>query len=282
MTTLRCRADNSQISHPRPETDVDACKHTQSQAFTGLELSYTQMSVDMLDTSHAFRKWKEYPGASVLYLSGLTQTAGRNSLGYTHSWLSPATTHVVSMMRNQGCKVAYYCFHPGVRADPHDARLGTDLIASVTYQVLEWKPNIVRNKHESLRAMIDSDSWQKPEDDDAAIEFAFRVLREVLNGTMDLGTVFMILDRVDLCSWRLPLLVRQLTQLAKDSESTLKVMCTSSSSLVSHWDPDDTARNAEKGIFAHSNWDQRQLSSLEKQVLERRRLERASLTAKSR
>lgn len=214
------------------------------------------MSPELLSTSEAYQKWRDSAQSSLLLLSGRTASEGRNSRGDTHSWLSPTTTYVAEEMREQGQPVAYYCCHPDIRAETHP---GKDIISTVIYQMLEWKPDILRRRYQQFRSMVQSQEWQNREDESASMEVMFRLVREILHEIKDLGTIFVVLDRVDLCSWKLHHVLKALVALVLDESLHLKIMATARD----YWDIEGVEETAPGRVVVQQDWDQRQLTAQE-------------------
>ena len=161
------------------------------------------MSPKLLNDSPHYQKWLGHTESCLLFLGGHTQLEGRNGRGYTHSWLSPVTSYVTEDMRNHGQKVVYYCCHPGNSAERHQ---GKDVIFSIAYQMLEWKPEILRWKYQQFKTIARSKA-RYAERETEVVTTCFQVLREVLVEMKDLGMVFIVLDRVDQCDWKLQLMM---------------------------------------------------------------------------
>ncbi|KAL9118252.1 MAG: hypothetical protein Q9187_005208 [Circinaria calcarea] len=256
------------VTYPSPETELEACKKSQLNAFAKLpshrrspKVEYMQMSPGLLSTSEAYQKWQDSAQSCLLLLSGRTASEGRNSRGDTHSWLSPATTYVTEELRKQDQRVAYYCCHPDLRAEDHS---GKEIISTIIYQMLDWKPAILRHRNQQFRSVVQSPAWQDPGDESASIEIMFRLVREILAEIKDLGRITVVLDRVDLCSWELHHIMKALTGLVLDESWHLKIMATMATAR-DYWDVDDLDDTASGRVLIHQGWDQRQLTPQEMQ-----------------
>lgn len=217
------------------------------------------MTQKLLHTSEAYNKWQDTVGSCLLVLSGQTVPEARTSRGYTHSWLSPATIYIAEELRKNERLVAFYSCHPGVRAEGHT---GKDIMSIITYQILEWKPEILRRKDQQFRSKLQSVAWSSPEKEKAAVSLSFRLLREVLLDIKDLGTVFLLLDRVDLCSWKLHNVMAALVELV-ESESCMVKIVVVLDTVRGEWDSDRGEESALDRVMVHQGWDQRKLSPME-------------------
>jgi hypothetical protein len=196
------------------------------------------MTPDTLHSLPAYTSWSTTNPAtsSLLVLGGKTAPGARTSPGYTHSWLSPAALHVVESIRSNGGRAAFYCCHPGTRAD-ESSHTGRDVVVSLAYQVLEWEPKVLRRKMAQLRAVMRSEGWRGGEGEDirwdgnrreiekAAVKAWFLLLREVLAEVSGDGTVYLVVDRVDLvegCAVRY--FMEGLVDLVQDEKCLVKIL----------------------------------------------------------
>jgi len=211
------------------------------------------MSPTLLRTSEAYNKWQDAVGSCLLVLSGRTVPDARTSRGYTHSWLSPAPTHIAEELRKDGRLVAYYSCHPGVRAEEHT---GKEIMSTIAYQILEWKPDILRRKDQQFRSILQSEIWSNPANEKAAVDLVFQFLREVLLQITALGTVFLVLDRVDLCSWKLHHVMAALVDLVGSESCAVKIVVVLDTARE-EWDVDHVEESALDRVMVHQAWDQR-------------------------
>ena len=217
------------------------------------------MTPSLLSTSLAYQSWQRSTQSCLLLLSGHTALEGRNGRGYTHSWLSPTTTHVTEELHEQGKLVAYYCCHPGPR--PEKIIRGKDIIAAVVYQILEWHPEVLRRKEQQFGVMVRSEEWRS-QNEGETLEISFRLLREVLVELKDLGTFYIVLDRIDLGSWKLHRVMTALMRLVLDEQvGNVKIMTTA----AEFWDIESLELNetVRGKVLAHQEWNQRLMTPME-------------------
>ena len=156
--------------------------------------------------------------------------------------------------------VGYYCCHPGPRAEI-EKYPGKDIIAAIVYQILGWHPEVLRRKEQQFRRIVRSEEWGS-QNGVVNLKITFQLLREVLVELKDLDTIYIVLDRIDLGSWKLDRVMNALTDLVLDKElGKVKIMTTA----ADYWDAeslelDETARSR---VLAHQRWDQRLLTSTE-------------------
>ena len=219
------------------------------------------MSFEVLESSKYYQDWLSCTQSCLLFLSGVTELEGRNARGYTHSWLSPAATCITKEMRNQGQKVAYYCCHPDVSAERHASK---DVIATMVYQILEWKPKLLRHKYQQFQKIVQREEWQVG-DNRKVVEDLFQMMHEVLGEVKDFGTIFIVLDRVDLCDWELGRGMSELVKLVLDDLMKVKIMVVHNPTFGKMWDTDEVDEKAPGRVMVHQEWNQRRLTPLEMQ-----------------
>ncbi|MCJ1252165.1 hypothetical protein MMC30_009404 [Trapelia coarctata] len=254
------------------ETDRKACKESLDRAFKPTSSSprspssrYIHMSPELLNTSEEYRKWQSITQSCLLVLSGRTVIEGRNSHGLTHSWLSPATIHVAEEAAIDGKKVAYYCFHPDNRADIDPKK---DFLSTLICQILEWKPSILRRKNQHFLSVVSSKEWGDRETHKTALAVRFSLLREVLVEMKDLGSITMVLDRIELCNWKLLVLMHALVgfvaSLTVDDCCVVKIMVVLDTAKE-YWDAESLEEKDADRVMLYQRWDQEQMSPLEMQ-----------------
>lgn len=258
------------------------------------------MSPELLDTSKTYKKWQSTENSCILVLRGSTAKEGRStSYGYTNSWLSPAAVHVAQEATKAGQKIAYYSCHPNIRAGGPPCR-GKNLLSSIIYQILKDNPTILRSKNQSFRSMVSSEDWQDSKNDQAAVKVMFGLLREILSAMKDLSdqksTMVIVLDRIELCDWKLRFLMNALVELVQQHCSTttpphpltskdefcsvgaitIKILVILDPTSEDHWDADeclkmekdkmDDGNRTSDATILFQEWNQRALSSLEMQM----------------
>jgi len=244
-------------------TDLITCASTLQRAFS-LSSSpgknpYNLMTPEYQRSLTTYNTWITADASSLLLLSGKTQPEARTSIGYTHSWLSPAAFYVVESMRKEGKKVAFYGCHPGVRPDGfHDGR---EVVSSLAFQVLEWWPKLLRKRMAQFQSLVGSKAWKGLGDQERdgdrqsvqnnALKAWFTLLREVLVALREDGdfgkdvqagiamkaikdardskdnkdsTVYLVVDRVDLVECPPRHFIRELVDLIKDERCLVKVL----------------------------------------------------------
>jgi len=218
------------------------------------------MNPMLLRTSEAYHKWQDQVGSCLLVLSGRTVPAARARSDFTHSWFSPAATHVAEELHKDGRFVACYSCHPDVRALEHT---GKEVLSAIIYQILEWKPAILGRKEQQFRSMLQSEAWtnpgSNPANEKAAVKLIFQLLSEVLVEMQDLGPLFLVLDRVDLCSWKLNYMMAALVDLVGNNSCTVKILVVLDTAR-GEWDVDYMEESVLDRVMVHQAWDQRKLS----------------------
>ena len=129
------------------------------------------------------------------------------------------------------------------------------------YQILSWHPEVLRRKEQQFCARVRSEEWRS-QNGAVTLEITFRLLRDVLVELKDLDTVYIVLDRIDLGSWKLDRVMNALTGLALDKElGNVKIITTA----AEYWDVEslELEETARSRILAHQGWDQRLLTPTE-------------------
>jgi hypothetical protein len=203
------------------------------------------MTPDLLFALPAYNVWLNAQESSLLLLSGQTDINSRAGRGFTHSWLSPATLHVTSALRENGnTEVAYYSCHPGVRTDKEiEINLEKDMLTQLSYHMLEWQPSILRRKMQQLQNLIHNPLWEGVAADSdgtekrkrkhtgrniekAPLALWFSLLREVLlemRVESPRDCMYLVLDRLDLVECRIGDFMDELTALVKNEACFVKV-----------------------------------------------------------
>ncbi|MCJ1438053.1 hypothetical protein MMC27_007440 [Xylographa pallens] len=263
--------DTLKISYPSPETDITACNEVLNRAFRNTphspkspKIAHVQMSLDLLNTCDEYLRWRNLSQSCILVLSGRTASDGRSNHGYTNSWLSPATVQVTEEGRNEGRKVAYYCCHPDIRAESHRAK---DVLQSLIYQILEWKPDVLRHKNQSFLSSVRSEAWRESASEKEAINAVLRLLREVLTGLKDVGVITIVVDRLDLCEEKIFVVMDALVDFIGSivDESCVVKMMVVLDPAHGYWDAENLEGKHAERVMLRQDWNQRQLSPLEMQ-----------------
>ncbi|KAK3690380.1 hypothetical protein B0T22DRAFT_515714 [Podospora appendiculata] len=141
-----------------PATSLTAVKQVLMQVFPNdlhfsSNVPYTghlQLNRASLEENPAYQQWRKQPRSSLLFLSGYTEYAGRKLKG-THSWLSPAAIYIAEDLTRQNANVAFFSCHP----DFENPRVpGAAVLSSLVFQVLQWRPAILRNKDAEFRHIL--------------------------------------------------------------------------------------------------------------------------------
>ena len=222
------------------------------------------MNPDLINSCEEYQRWCSQSQSCLLVLSGRTATDGRSSHGYTHSWLSSAAVHVAEEGMREGGKVAYYCCHPDMRSESHRAK---DVLRSLIYQILEWKPDVLRHKNQSFLSSVRSEAWRTPATDDEAIKSVLQLFREVLVELRDVKSITVVVDRLDLCEEKLLVLMDSLVGFITGltDESCVVKMMVVLDPANGYWDAETLDEKDAEKVMLRQGWNQRQLSPSEMQ-----------------
>ena len=223
------------------------------------------MTTKLLSLIPAYQQWQNCTESCVLFLSGSTKPESRCDTGRTHSWLSPATTIIAEEKILRGERVAFYSCHPDIRGETHH---GITVFSTLIYQILGWSPGVLRGKREEYKSLIESEAWRGLDGSDqwdkekATMKVVFQLLRDVLSEVQDAGFVYLVIDRIDLCDWKTPRLMEQLTQVVLEASCKVKIVAVGRDD----WDIEDMPEKYVGRVMARQAWNQQQLSRLEMQT----------------
>lgn len=151
-----------------------------------------------------YQQWLHHPQSSMFFFSGCTAPEGRKFRYYTHSWLSPAAIYISEDLARQNEKVAFFSCHPGIETT-HIS--GETVLSSLILQVLQWRPEVLREKETQFVATFKSSHHRTKE------HMLVDLLGEVLLEMRDLGRVYIVLDRLDCCESKIDNITNELTRL---------------------------------------------------------------------
>ncbi|EED20798.1 hypothetical protein TSTA_039920 [Talaromyces stipitatus ATCC 10500] len=131
-----------------------------SSSFRQKSPSYQYMTSSHLSSLPCFAAWTASQTSCLLLLGGKTRPEARSNIGYTHSWLSPATIDVATRMKDRGARVAFYGCHAGVRADADGAHGARQMVSALLGQVVEWHPQVLRTRMVQWERLVDGKEWK--------------------------------------------------------------------------------------------------------------------------
>lgn len=207
-----------------------------------------------------YQQWLDHPQSSLLFLSGSTQSEGRKFKGYTHCWLSPASIYIAEGLTRQGCKVAYFSCHPDIQSTHAP---GETVLSSIVSQILEWRPEILRDKDAQFRQTFESSHHRTKE------HMLVDLLGEILLEFRDLGTVYIVIDRLDCCQSKIDNIGNELARLITvlgQAEFRVKIAIVAETSGGQgnwHWAYLPTPEYATDRLFIVEGWNQRRLTPSE-------------------
>jgi hypothetical protein len=207
-----------------------------------------------------YQQWLDHSKSSLLFLSGSTHAEGRRFKGFTHCWLSPAAIYIAEGLTRQGCKVAYFSCHPDLESTYVP---GDTVLSSIIYQILEWRPEILRNKEAQLRQTFASGHHRTKE------HMLVDLLGELLLEFRDLGTVYIVIDRLDCCQSKIDNIGDELARLITvfgSVEFRVKIAIVAETSGGQgnwHWTFLPEHEYATDRLFIKQDWNQRRLTPME-------------------
>jgi hypothetical protein len=224
---------------------------------------YIQMNRSLLQKSEEYRSWISSTESCMLFLSGRTAREGRYYKGLTHCWLSPAAIYLVEDLTREEINVAFYSCHPDLESKPVSAK---HIISSIILQVLKRKPQILREKAVQFHSAIRSDPWLEANAVKTQARAMMRLLGSVLEVVKDLGTTFIIIDRLDQCEGQFRVVMDELVRLVGDPTCNVKLAIIAETSFgggewKSEYLPEGEYRVDR--VFNHQDWNQRLLTNQE-------------------
>lgn len=193
------------------------------------------MTPELLQSQAAYIKWSGSSTSSLLFLHGPTANESRLELAATtYSWLSPAASYVAqTVSQNEKALLAYYCCHPEVRAEK---RRTSVVLSTLIYQLLLYMPSILRQKKAHYNEFA---AHFIMEEDVSAVEGMMQLLREVLielRKLADKEITYIVIDRVDQCSFSTRTVMDQLAALVLEPNCKVKIVVTCDTSFSKNWD----------------------------------------------
>ncbi|KAI9771918.1 MAG: hypothetical protein M1839_002701 [Geoglossum umbratile] len=155
----------------------------------------------------AYSRWRTSERSCLLQISGETNTRATGLC-----WLSPLVLHVIDML-NRDDQHAVYHFCQRQNSMPENV-LVYEVLSGIVYQLLALRPSTLgnRDRFEALASKLKSDDWRSE-----SLTNVFKVLTDIFVMLTELfeklGTVYILLDRVDRCSGSTQRLIEKLLEL---------------------------------------------------------------------
>jgi len=227
--------------------------------------AYVQLHESEFRTRSQYRQWADHTLSSLLFISGATAPEGRKFRNYRHSWLSPAAIYIAEGFVSQGDKVAFFSCLP----DLDSPRISSGaLLSSLILQALHWRPEILREDEAQFIATLQSTHHRSRE------HMLVDLLGDVLLAMQDLGTVYLVIDRLDCCERKIKDTMNELARLItvlRSPEFRVKIAIvaeTSEGGGTWNWEYLPEHEFATDRIFAIAE-DQRRLTTSESSLLRR-------------
>jgi hypothetical protein len=223
------------------------------------------MSRSLLQKSQEYQNWISSTESCMLFLSGRTVREGRYLKGLTHCWLSPAAIYLVEDLAREDINVVFYSCHPDLESKRVSVK---HIISSIVLQVLKRKPQILREKAVQFHSAIRSDPWLESNAVKTQARAMMRLLGNVLEVVKDLGTTYIIIDRLDQCEGdgQFRVVMDEFVRLVGDPGCNVKLAIIADTSLgrgewKSEYLPEGEYRVDR--VFNHQEWNQRLLTNQE-------------------
>lgn len=222
--------------------------------------AYLQLHERSFKELSQYREWLDNPQSSLLFLSGCTAPGGRKFKSYTHSWLSPASIYIAEGLAEENSKVAFFSCHPDLESS---CVTGDVVLSSLIIQALRWRPEILRDKEAHFRQTLESTHHRSRE------HMLVDLLGEVLLELRDLGTVYLVIDRLDCCQSRIDNIGNELARLitvlsSPDFRVKIAIVAETSGGQGNwHWAFLPERDYAMERLYIVEGWNQRLLTTRE-------------------
>jgi hypothetical protein len=250
---------------PSTESDFNACGQEISKVFPSKDTPrrrkatrYEQTTLSLIEAQDTYTNWQRSATSALLFFHGDTIPEARLEPTSTYSWLSPAASLVADIVsRNKKALLAYYCCHPGVRAEK---KRTLTVLSTLIYQLLSQRPSILRLKK---GRWLESAAHFTGEETIQAQKGILQLLRELLIELAKIEEItmtYIIIDRVDQCSISTPQIMNQLADLVVDNEIKVKLMVICDLAFSEGWDTNDLGgRLLRERVYAKGPWTQQLL-----------------------
>jgi hypothetical protein len=225
--------------------------------------AYGQMNRGRLQSCPSYQSWIASTESSLLFLSGGTAHEGRRLKGLTHSWLSPAAIYIAEDLSREERNVVFYCCHPELDSKTVPTK---QVISSIFLQILKWKPHLLREKAVQFHSAVLSDAWRDASNEKIMVSTMVRLLNDLLATVKDLGTTFIVIDRLDQCESPLRIVVDELLHLVSDAACDVKLAVIAETSYGrGDWHPEYLQEDefALERVFTRKDWNQRRMTHQE-------------------
>jgi hypothetical protein len=259
------------VKFPSPEIDIDTSKSSLMRVFPNTTsfsphipaTAYSAMSRQRLASCAPYQSWAASAASGLLFLSGSTAHEGRRLKGLTHSWLSPAAIYVAEDLRADAKKVAFFSCHAELESRSVPA---VEIVGSVVLQVLKWKMGVLRERAVQFHAAVLSEAWRDTSNEKGMVHAMVGLLRDLLGAVKDLGTVFIVIDRLDQCESPLRIVVDELLRLVGDEACDVKLLVIAETSFGrGDWHPEYLQEDefVLNRLFVRKDWNQGRMTHQE-------------------
>ncbi|KAM3068429.1 hypothetical protein ACMFMG_009566 [Clarireedia jacksonii] len=269
---MRAFQEDLGIRYPSPEMDVNTCRETLMRNFPNATsyvqrtpaTAFIQMNPTLLHETKTYQSWLSYPGSSFLFISGTTSPEGRRFKGLHDCWLSPATVYIADKLEKEKQRYIFYSCYPEL--DSESTKSAHQIFSSILLRLLEWKPEILREKGVQLRKEVVSNPWHDTAHENLMIQTMMRTLQDVLYHVRDLGPLYIIIDRLDIYEGKLHFIADEMVRLVNTMDKTCQVKMvvvaeTNPNFDRGKWNPDylpeDELEYDLSRVFVQKDWKQR-------------------------
>jgi hypothetical protein len=225
--------------------------------------AYGQMNRGLLQSCPSYQSWIASTESCLLFLSGGTALEGRRLKGLTHCWLSPAAIYIAEDLGREERNFAFYSCHPELDSKSVPTK---QIISSIIMQILKWKPHILRKKAVQFHSAVLSNAWRDASNEKIMVSSMIRLLNDLLAAVKDLGTTFIVIDRLDQCESQLRVVMDALVRLVGDVACNVKLAVIAETSYGrGDWHPEYLLEDeyAFERVFRRNEWNQGRMTHQE-------------------
>jgi len=235
-------------------------------------LRYQQMSQTLLYEQSVYKDWLASPTSSLLYLTGITSPEACIKRPTTYSWLSPAAIYVAeqqSASEKSDDLCVYYNCHPSLSPDANVRHGSLELLGSIIWSVLRWKPAVLRHRWQHVKQGIEKAKSLRAEGDiRQSVKSMINLLKDVLieaQKRTDNGFAYFVLDRLDQIDIKLRYLMDELAHIVAVRDCKVKMFVVVDPAYAQgEWDLDMLDSEFRDRVLHQANWDQTRLPTYER------------------
>lgn len=156
-----------------------------------------KVSMELLRADDDFDTWWKSPKSRLLLAGGVNFDDDHTSGSL--NWLSYGAVLAVEELRRQKRNVAFFLAQTGLTVNRRKRCSSREIIATLVYQIAEMHDDLLRSKVDKLKAAVKSPAWRL--NSNAFMAEMQDVLRDVFSAFPSGEEIYIVIDRLDQCSW---------------------------------------------------------------------------------